>query len=685
MFFTSLLAASAENARELPLAELGTEPRSFASKADESAHFTWWLPDKAETLVLPISAGTLVETSNEPLMRWLREGSPWDLSKLPVIGARYGRRTLVVIVPWPHYAELVIEQRVGVQFKFPPGPRNATPCEVLALWRGSDPLDGARAFRSWRKTAKDTGAIPKPRPLQAKAADLPAVKRLFGAPHIYLWGPALFSRHDVDRKKWIAFARALRDAGSDTITGRVVARFSDSQRDNLTRLAKSQWPEKWLTLDVATAIETALKDRPLLGLSKDTPLAKVIRKNSNAFAEAMRDFVHKPNTWGDGLSLPMLESLQAAGMDRALLLLSDLYGRSPRPDLAAKAGDSGYLLGPYDSYHSVHNPKASPNATWETAQFDQAAFEKGRVMNADGSGHGGFKNRGYHFSPAAAWPYVQSRVQGILEKMPFSTWFVDCDATAECFDDYNPLHPASRVDDIKTRRQRLRWLESEKKLVVGSEEGSVLFADVIHFGHGIQTPYLGHLSPEFKDPDSPSFLGRHWPSDTPANSFKAVPIPPSLKTPYFDPRVRIPLYQAALGDELIVTHHWSFDSFKLSGVATHRELLELLYLVPPMYHLNREVWPQRRERILRHFNFWSPIHRQLASAQLTRFEWLTPDRLLQRTTFHLPDGDATMTVNFSDVAVKGFPPESATVTGKISVSQRVYRAGEDPIRSEVNQ
>ena len=88
MIFASTLAAICEEARELPVSDLGSEPRSFAVQADESGRFTWWLPAPADALVLPISAGTLVETSNESQMRWLREGSPWDLSKLPVLGAR---------------------------------------------------------------------------------------------------------------------------------------------------------------------------------------------------------------------------------------------------------------------------------------------------------------------------------------------------------------------------------------------------------------------------------------------------------------------------------------------------------------------------------------------------------------------------------------------------------------------
>lgn len=159
------------------------------------------------------------------------------------------------------------------------------------------------------------------------------------------------------------------------------------------------------------------------------------------------------------------------------------------------------------------------------------------------------------------------------------------------------------------------------------------------------------------------------------NSFKPIPVPASLRTPYFDPQVRIPLYQAALGDELIVSHHWRFDSLKLSDVAEKRELMELLYMVPPMYHLNREAWPERQQRIVRHHKLWSPLHRQLAGAPLTRFETLTPDRLLQRTTFRLAAGEATTTVNFGSGETKGSPAESATVAGAIEVGQRVYRIG----------
>ncbi len=671
--FTPTAAAAEPVEREIQLSRLSSDPRSFQSPPAESGRFTWWMPQRADRLVLPISAGLVVDTSRPELMQWLRNGSPWSLVELPAFGVVYGDRMAVVIVPWPHYAELVLEDRLGVRFSLPPGRHDAAPCEVVVFLRGNDPLEVAFGFRQWRRSAKDTGGIPRPRPLAEKVERLPHLSRLYGAPHIYLWGPALFSRHDVDRNRWIAFARALRDVPAESIADRMLARFTTAQRNTLQELAEAEWPMDYLTIDVAASIEAVLRDRTLLELPADIPLVEVIQRNRKAIGISLSEFVHDPATWGDGPSLPMLEALREAGIDRALILLSDLYGRSPRPDVAARVGELGFLLGPYDSYHSVHSPDAEDDNTWETAQFDRAAYEDGRILKADGTGHGGFRGRGFHFSPTAAWPYVQKRIMELLSQVPYSAWFIDCDATAECFDDYNPLHSATRIDDVRSRRRRLRWLETKKGLVAGSEGGSVLFADVVHFGHGVHTPYIGHLDSAFRDRNSPHFLGRYWPPDTPEQSFKPVPVPPALLTPYFDPRVRIPLYQAALGDELIATHHWSFDSFKLRDVAIIRELLEILYMVPPLYHLNRGSWPERRERIVRHVAFWGAIHQELAAAPLTKFEWLSEDRLLQRTAFHGANGDVAITVNFSGEERAGFPPHSATVSGPMEIRQKVYR------------
>ena len=82
-----------------------------------------------------------------------------------------------------------------------------------------------------------------------------------------------------------------------------------------------------------------------------------------------------------------------------------------------------------------------------------------------------------------------------------------------------------------------------------------------------------------------------------------------------------------------------------------------------------------RMRILTQVKFWSPLHRQLATAPLIRFEWLTEDRVVQRTTFRAENGEVSITVNFSDESRSGYPPWSASVAGPIDVTPKGYRLG----------
>jgi len=102
-----LWAGGAEAERQILPAEVSSTPVTFPARASDAREFTWWLPPGAEAYVLPISAGLIVPAGDARQMAWLRKDSPWGLTQLPVFGARYGERMLVLIVPWPHYAELV--------------------------------------------------------------------------------------------------------------------------------------------------------------------------------------------------------------------------------------------------------------------------------------------------------------------------------------------------------------------------------------------------------------------------------------------------------------------------------------------------------------------------------------------------------------------------------------------------
>src|SRR5262249_16888530 len=139
--------------------------------------------------------------------------------------------------------------------------------------------------------------------------------------------------------------------------------------------------------------------------------------------------------------------------------------------------------------------------------------------------------------------------------------------------------------------------------------------------------------PDLTDPASPYFLGRYAPGDAPAVFFKQVPLKPAYYRFHLDPRFRLPLYQAVFHDSVITTHHWASPTLTSQAHILHRTLLELLYNVPPLYHLNQTEFARQERRMKASYGFFSPLHRETGMLPLTDFAWLTADHLVQRTLF----------------------------------------------------
>ncbi|MEM6333945.1 MAG: glycoside hydrolase [Planctomycetota bacterium] len=627
---------------------------------------TWWLPGDADAWVLPVVGGVEVRRADLAMRSWLLEHQPFHLLELPVVGATRGGVTTTAIVPWPHYAQIVVGESgddlaVGVRFVFPERRLGATLVEVVIAETEASPIAPAMALRAWRDGGEGLGGVPPRVTLADKAKKNPNIDRLLGAPHLYLWGNALFSRQDVPRRRWIAVAESLRAAPAGATLGRLTATFTDDERAAVAELASADWPMGYLTRTLAAAIDRGLRDPAWLDQPADRSLGHVIDRNREALVSTLPNDLADPATWGGAMSPALLVAMERAGIDQALLLLSNLYADTPRPDFAAAAERAGYLLGRYDSYHSVHAPHAGPNDTWDTAQFDRMAYEQGRVIRADGAGKPGFRGRGYHFAPSFAEPYVKRRIGGVLAETPQTAWFFDCDAAYEYFDDYRPGREATRLDDVAARLARLRWAADAHGLVVGSEGGSLLFANAIAFGHGVHTPYFGHHYAGYRDRSSPYFGGRHWPPDQPDQSFKPIPLPDEVVSPYFDPAARVPLYQAAARDEVVTSHHWAYDSIKLSNVAATRELMELLYLVPPMLHVSRATFVERHAAVADRFKLFAELHGAYGFAPMVSFEHVTDDRLVQRTVFDNGSSRLTLTANFA-------PDERAGIPGRTIVA-----------------
>ena len=74
---------------------------------------------------------------------------------------------------------------------------------VIRLSESTSPVEPARQFRRWLVARGEFV------PMREKLKTTPKAERLLGAPHVYLWGDALFTRHDAKRTQWRAFCQTL--------------------------------------------------------------------------------------------------------------------------------------------------------------------------------------------------------------------------------------------------------------------------------------------------------------------------------------------------------------------------------------------------------------------------------------------------------------------------------------------
>lgn len=349
--------------------------------------------------------------------------------------------------------------------------------------------------------------------------------------------------------------------------------------------------------------------------------------------------------WGDGRTKAAVEQLAALGVQRAALF----YDQDPRThkwlveaETIAAAKSHGYVIGPYDTWANVQAPKKSESST---SIYDDALYRTGGVMKPDGSRRAGFAGQGYELSSEAlkraSRPFIAERVKA-HQQTGVNGYFLDVDATGELHDDFDPRHPMTIAQDRANRLDRMRYLSEQQKLVLGSESAAAWSAPVLHFSHGSLTPKSDLLWRLLRNRE---LIGGWWPPERPRNFFQAAEAPADFATVTFDPKYRLPLYEAVFHDSLISTDHWSLPLLKFKKLVQSRTLLHLLYNVPPMWHFDRRALREAGPRIKELNAFFGPLHQQIGAAPLVRFAWLTGDRMVQQTQF---GEQVVMTANFSD-------------------------------------
>ena len=622
-------------------------------QTSDALRLTWPVIEDSESLrayILPLFEGSYVPKDDVTWQDFLAQRGPINTTaglSMPFWGLDLTDRTLTYILTNPFNNQIRFNKTtssalsMAVSHTFTPNWEQRRYGLRISLGSAS-PVAPAKQYRSWLQQTAEFVSFAE------KIEKTPAAEKLLGAAHVYLWGGKLLSEHDVT--DWKAFATRL--SSDSKIATRVWTQLNTEVQEALPEIVQSNYASKYVRRVVTRAISEQLEKQdfydpslwagiPLTPevkqlISRDVStlsFPELYRRNCLLFYAAFSGTLRHPDAWGDGLSSKLLEQFAENGLDRLWLGVDSWQEGFRHQTAVAKAKTLGYLVGPYDSYHSIHHPDEKD--TWETAQFDLSLYETGAIVNADGTKSRGFKKKGYHLSPLVAQPYVESRVNGIVEQMSadFNTWFIDCDAYGELFDDYSALHAATQLDDMNARLARIAWIRDTHNMVVGSEGGAAYATSTIHFAHGMTVPAIGWGDPDMKSKTSPYYLGGYWPPEGPAIHIKQVLLKQNYLYHYYDPRFRLPLYQIVFHDSVITTHHWGSGSLKFENAIGTLALLEQLYNVPPLYHLNIEEFSKHKAWITRHYAFFSPLHRQIGGQAMTDFEWLSEDKLVQRTEF----------------------------------------------------
>jgi len=539
--------------------------------------------------------------------------------------------------------------------------------------------------KNYRKTLIADG---KYKTLVEKAKQNPEIKKLYGAPHIYLWNSRILTEDDINWSK-------LKDKLNLPLFTKVASLLQTNSEDGSTEYQKALSNLKagegynYEKNVLLTALNTSIQYPELYDIKTFSHIDKTAKRyikkgigklneqeiydfNKHLIASELENAAQPVKTWGKKNATSIIQDMKQSGINHAWIGLPNWVNGLWNPQFVKSANKFGYLIGPYDSYQSIQQ---NASIDWNTASFpNRSLYEKATVENENGEKVKGFLSRGRKLNPTLIQSDVEQRVNGILSGgIPFNSWFMDVDAAGEIYNDYAKNHLTTKAEDVDARMKRLDFLDN-KKLVVGSEGGNDYAAEYIAFAHGIETPVIKWSDPDMrKNRESRYFIGSYASMDgsIPTRYSKPVPIKEEYKPIYTDPIYSVPLYKLVYNDSVITSHHWEWDSYKIKGQTGERRLKEYLYNTPPLLHLDTQTWNKRKRDIAQNMKTWQPFQQAALKQQMTNFEVLTADRLVQKTTF---GKNLSVTANFGSKKYKGIQPHSAVISHK--GKETVIKTGE---------
>lgn len=497
--------------------------------------------------------------------------------------------------------------------------------------------------------------------LAQKEEKNPNVAKLIGAPEIYLWDSVVIQENNIrwrllgkdmkaPLKNWIITllnenpnTKAYASSFESLKPHGFIYKFDKEGIINgLTSICQSKelYNPKIFT-HITPQIKTLL-DKGVNNLTQ----SQLIQLNKMLLKSELGQSVAPVSQWSSASTTDMINDMKKSGINKLWVGLSDWTYAYMKPSLAKDANNLGYLIAPYDSYNMVEK---QGDINSNTASFPGTnLYNNGVIENKNGQIVTGFHGKGRTLNPTLVFPEVKARVANILKNIPyFNSWFDDCDAAGQIYNDYSPSHTTTKQQDLDARIARMGYIANDKDMVVGSERGDSYASQVIDFAQGLESPPFIWMEQGGKDKNSPYYRGSYYAptGGVPSIFGKQVPVRPWIKQVVMSPVYTIPLYKMVYNNSVITTNHWLWGTFKVKGLVKQRYLHDFLYNVPSLYHLDATAWANEKSTILAHNKVWAPFSEKVTNEPMTDFKVLTPDRLVQMTEY---GNNVKVIANFSN-------------------------------------
>lgn len=661
------------------------------STKDDENEFTWPKVE-GENYILPLGEGKSIPKNDDNWMKYLNEKEIDVIQSFSMgfFAVNYESYSAVYLMDDMFNDSINFDTKQGIEFSFNHEYTKINKDKDYGFriyFTQNNPVDISKVYRNY---VIEKGEF---KTLEEKAKDNKNIEKLYGATHMYLWDTTVISEKDIN---WDLFRKSSGSKPVEWIKTLLKNKIEDSTEKvkALEEVGTKDYVDKYNKNTICQGLSDVLTLPDFYNEEvfpkKDAKMEELLKKGSNnlnqveiidlnkrALNENMEGVFMPVEQWASDRTTDLLKDIKDSGLDNAWIGLDNWTQGFIKTEMVKYANDNGYLIGPYDSYHSIHEPGKEQ---WNTAEFeDKTLYENATVTDKKGKKLSGFQNVGRKLNPTLSMPSVEERVKSILNTgVNFNSWFIDCDATGEVYDDYSKDHITTQKEDLKARLDRMAYIGNDKNMVIGSEGGNDFASSTIAFAHGIEIPAFSWMDDDMKkNKDSKYYLGRYYSPNggVPEKYSKEVPVKEEYKKIFLDNTYNVPLFKLVYNDSVITTYQWEWSTLKIKDEVKNRMLYEILYNVPSLYHLDKFQWEEHGTKISEHSKVWSKFSKEVINKEMTDFKVLSENKLVQMTQY---GDDIKVVCNFSN---KNFKYNDDVIEGQSLIIYRgdkkeVYKPGE---------